>query len=345
MLYIRRRHLDLTCLEEPPEMPLQAILEYVADMGTLQGSGIDSDLPRFEFAHTNVSLFATSAEEALGGVTSLAFLAESESGEEHHAAFSNPELVTLAAAALFSRSSRVNPRVLVELLFPLAWYVHRSSALPIRIVAVVLSKNRRTASVAQPKEAVIKANATESGVTTSNARHSDLPSCDLLNQGRWIPAFGEVGIQPRLAFLTADWDLFRTTITSSPDRADLIRNAVAFLRDPKASTKSPSLKLQLFEAKGLTPPEIDMALKQAALNASEPPHPAGYPMVRHHSVGIGGTTSWIAGVVSGATTATNPFYYPPLHLPASIPFPQPLSSQHGNSSRIDCSDSVVPPRI
>ncbi|KAF8633657.1 hypothetical protein AX15_001306 [Amanita polypyramis BW_CC] len=48
------------------------------------------------------------------------------------------------------------------------------------------------------------------------------------------------------------------------DRQELVRNAVAFLTDPKTQTSPVSQRVQFLEAKGLTPLEIDLALKQAA---------------------------------------------------------------------------------
>lgn len=81
---------------------------------------------------------------------------------------------------------------------------------------------------------------------------------------------------------------------SSSDRQELIRNAVAFLADPKVlrlfyldflfyanftivQTQSSSLsqRVQFLETKGLTPVEIDMAMKQAALVGTVP-HPERY---------------------------------------------------------------------
>jgi len=73
---------------------------------------------------------------------------------------------------------------------------------------------------------------------------------------------------------------------SSPDRQELMRNAVAFLVDPKVrfgfiqicfltffifekTQASPvSQRIQFLEAKGLTPTEIDTAMKQAAYSSS-----------------------------------------------------------------------------
>lgn len=85
---------------------------------------------------------------------------------------------------------------------------------------------------------------------------------------------------------------------STPDRQELIRNAVAFLADPKVnrlyhshieyllkhllqSQMSPvSQRIQFLEAKGLTPAEIDLAHKQATFASAnqsvQAPYTASY---------------------------------------------------------------------
>lgn len=82
---------------------------------------------------------------------------------------------------------------------------------------------------------------------------------------------------------------------SSPDRQELIRNAVVFLGDPKVIVSSCSCldrslrsfiqaqasplaqRIQFLEAKGLTPPEIDIAIKQASLTTpQQTPYAPGY---------------------------------------------------------------------
>ncbi|KAF7320404.1 Pex14-N domain-containing protein [Mycena kentingensis (nom. inval.)] len=47
-------------------------------------------------------------------------------------------------------------------------------------------------------------------------------------------------------------------------RDDLIQNAVAFLNDPNTQASPFAQRIQFLEAKGLTPPEIDLAVRQAA---------------------------------------------------------------------------------
>ncbi|TEB34949.1 hypothetical protein FA13DRAFT_1660105, partial [Coprinellus micaceus] len=96
---------------------------------------------------------------------------------------------------------------------------------------------------------------------------------------------------------------FLCTTMSSPDRVELVRNAVAFLSDPKAQASPLAQKLQFLEAKGLSPPEVDMALKQAAINASGPA-PVGYPGAYNPYGPPPQRWDWrdyfITGVVSGA---------------------------------------------
>ncbi|KAG7099285.1 hypothetical protein E1B28_001144 [Marasmius oreades] len=62
------------------------------------------------------------------------------------------------------------------------------------------------------------------------------------------------------------------------NREELIRNAVAFLSDPKSQASPLTQRIQFLEAKGLTPPEIDLAIRQAATNQTAAAHPGfGYP--------------------------------------------------------------------
>ncbi|KAJ7103457.1 peroxisomal membrane anchor protein conserved region-domain-containing protein [Mycena belliarum] len=51
---------------------------------------------------------------------------------------------------------------------------------------------------------------------------------------------------------------------SSADRQDLVRNAVVFLNDPSSRASPLTQRIQFLEAKGLTPAEIDLAVRQAA---------------------------------------------------------------------------------
>ncbi|KAI0030648.1 peroxisomal membrane anchor protein conserved region-domain-containing protein [Vararia minispora EC-137] len=63
------------------------------------------------------------------------------------------------------------------------------------------------------------------------------------------------------------------------ERQDAVRNAVAFLNDPKTQNAPLAQRVQFLQAKGLTPAEIDAAIRQSAPNSSSGPQYAGpiYP--------------------------------------------------------------------
>ncbi|ODN77776.1 hypothetical protein L202_04906 [Cryptococcus amylolentus CBS 6039] len=63
----------------------------------------------------------------------------------------------------------------------------------------------------------------------------------------------------------------------SSDRQELLQNAVLFLNDPKVQSSSLISRIQFLESKGLTEPEIQQALNQAA----------GEPSVQAAGLGIG----------------------------------------------------------
>ncbi|KAG6902912.1 hypothetical protein C0995_010082 [Termitomyces sp. Mi166 len=60
-------------------------------------------------------------------------------------------------------------------------------------------------------------------------------------------------------------------------RQELVQNAVTFLADPKTQASPLAQRIQFLEAKGLTPQEIDMALKQATSNNSGSSYQQNYP--------------------------------------------------------------------
>ncbi|KAL1739849.1 hypothetical protein HDZ31DRAFT_48674 [Schizophyllum fasciatum] len=64
---------------------------------------------------------------------------------------------------------------------------------------------------------------------------------------------------------------------ATPPRQDLIQNAVAFLADPKAQSSSFAQRIQFLEAKGLTPAEIDIAMRQANSTAGPSYQPSFVP--------------------------------------------------------------------
>jgi len=56
------------------------------------------------------------------------------------------------------------------------------------------------------------------------------------------------------------------------DRQELIRNAVSFLTDPKTQVSPLAQRIQFLEAKGLTGPEIEEAMRQANSYGPHPSH-------------------------------------------------------------------------
>ncbi|KAH8988867.1 peroxisomal membrane anchor protein conserved region-domain-containing protein [Lactarius akahatsu] len=56
------------------------------------------------------------------------------------------------------------------------------------------------------------------------------------------------------------------------DKQELIRNAVAFLTDPKAQASPLAQRVQFLEAKGLTGPEIEEAMRLANSSGPHQPH-------------------------------------------------------------------------
>ncbi|KDR85058.1 hypothetical protein GALMADRAFT_233664 [Galerina marginata CBS 339.88] len=96
------------------------------------------------------------------------------------------------------------------------------------------------------------------------------------------------------------------------DRQELMRNAIAFLNDPKTQASPVTQRIQFLEAKGLTPAEIDLALKQAAYTGGIPsanaPYASSYPPNPYTVAHIPPRQRWdwrdyfITAVVSGAVT-------------------------------------------
>ncbi|PPQ64426.1 hypothetical protein CVT26_002133 [Gymnopilus dilepis] len=95
---------------------------------------------------------------------------------------------------------------------------------------------------------------------------------------------------------------------STPDRQELLNNAIAFLTDPKAQASPLTQRIQFLEAKGLTPPEIDLALKQATLRNANTSAPSGYPVPYGANPYMTPAQRWdwrdyfITGIISGAVT-------------------------------------------
>ncbi|GLB36219.1 putative peroxisomal membrane anchor protein (Pex14p) conserved region [Lyophyllum shimeji] len=97
---------------------------------------------------------------------------------------------------------------------------------------------------------------------------------------------------------------------STPNRQELVQNAVAFLADPKTQASPLTQRIQFLEAKGLTPQEIDIALKQAALSSPAPsyqtPYSGGYAPPVYSPTGMTVPHRWdwrdyfITAVLSGS---------------------------------------------
>ncbi|KAF8807467.1 hypothetical protein BYT27DRAFT_7256068 [Phlegmacium glaucopus] len=116
------------------------------------------------------------------------------------------------------------------------------------------------------------------------------------------------------------------------DRQELIRNAVAFLSDPKSQTSPITQRVQFLEAKGLTPAEIDIALKQAAFSAapSQAPYSNAYEP-NPYAVVPSSVSRWdwrdyfvtavISGTITyGAVTLFKKYLLPHLQPPTSTAY-------------------------
>ncbi|KAF7970580.1 hypothetical protein HWV62_23577 [Athelia sp. TMB] len=105
------------------------------------------------------------------------------------------------------------------------------------------------------------------------------------------------------------------------DRQELVRNAVAFLADPSAQASSLTQKVQFLEAKGLTAPEIEDALRLAGSNQTARPYQAPYQAPYGANYGASSfatpSTQWdwrdyfIATVVAGSAKYLLPNLRPP----------------------------------
>ncbi|PPQ71336.1 hypothetical protein CVT24_012077 [Panaeolus cyanescens] len=119
---------------------------------------------------------------------------------------------------------------------------------------------------------------------------------------------------------------------ATPDRQELVRNAVAFLSDPKTQASPVTQRIQFLEAKGLTPAEIDIALKQASAGQVAIPQPQyGSPYAMNQYAMPPPPQRWdwrdyfITAVVSGAVTygavsLFKKFLYPHLQPPTSTAY-------------------------
>ncbi|TNY19338.1 peroxisomal membrane anchor protein conserved region-domain-containing protein [Rhodotorula diobovata] len=81
----------------------------------------------------------------------------------------------------------------------------------------------------------------------------------------------------------------------SGDRAQLLASAVSFLRDPATASSPLAQRIAFLESKGLSQPDIELALQQAGNSAPAPPYPGAiaggrppYPTQAHSPYGPGG---------------------------------------------------------
>ncbi|KAJ7293654.1 hypothetical protein C8J57DRAFT_1429415 [Mycena rebaudengoi] len=93
---------------------------------------------------------------------------------------------------------------------------------------------------------------------------------------------------------------------ASPDRTELIRNAVVFLNDPNTRASPLAQRIQFLEAKGLTPSEIDLAVRQAAQGSASSYTPSyaqsPYPVLGPLPYRWDWRDYFITAVVSGTVT-------------------------------------------
>ncbi|KAJ7619105.1 hypothetical protein DFH06DRAFT_1482915 [Mycena polygramma] len=91
---------------------------------------------------------------------------------------------------------------------------------------------------------------------------------------------------------------------ASDSRQNLVRNAVVFLNDPKSQASPLTQRIQFLEAKGLTPAEIDLAIRQAAQGSSYAPAytQAPYPLMSPPPYRWDWRDYFITAVVSGTVT-------------------------------------------
>ncbi|KAK0208284.1 peroxisomal membrane anchor protein conserved region-domain-containing protein [Desarmillaria ectypa] len=117
---------------------------------------------------------------------------------------------------------------------------------------------------------------------------------------------------------------------STPDRQELLRNAVAFLSDPKSQASPLAQRIQFLESKGLNSQEIDIALRQSSNTSAPVSYPAPYPVSPFPTVP---STQWdwrdyfITAVVSGtitygAVTLFKKYLLPHLQPPSTTAYEQ-----------------------
>jgi len=122
---------------------------------------------------------------------------------------------------------------------------------------------------------------------------------------------------------------------ATQDRQELVRNAVSFLQDAQTQQAPFTQRVQFLEAKGLTPPEIQLALSQAGNQSSPAPQPV-YPQQYSGPLAFAGPhpqngwdwrdyfiTAVISGtVVYGATSLFRKYLLPHLRPPTATAYEQ-----------------------
>ncbi|PBK77281.1 hypothetical protein ARMSODRAFT_992371 [Armillaria solidipes] len=117
---------------------------------------------------------------------------------------------------------------------------------------------------------------------------------------------------------------------STPDRQELLRNAVVFLSDPKSQASPLAQRIQFLESKGLNSQEIDIALRQSSNTSAPVSYPAPYSVSPFPTAP---STQWdwrdyfITAVVSGtitygAVTLFKKYLLPHLQPPSTTAYEQ-----------------------
>ncbi|KIY72822.1 hypothetical protein CYLTODRAFT_428824 [Cylindrobasidium torrendii FP15055 ss-10] len=131
------------------------------------------------------------------------------------------------------------------------------------------------------------------------------------------------------------------------DRQDLIRNATAFLSDPQSQGSTFSQKVQFLESKGLTPPEIDMAFRQASpsppagpsYGASYPPPGFQYPQPSRWDWRDYFITAVVSGTLTyGAVTMFKKHLSPHLQPPSSTAYEQ---DRDALAAQFDAAEAIL----
>ncbi|TFY83598.1 hypothetical protein EWM64_g422 [Hericium alpestre] len=105
------------------------------------------------------------------------------------------------------------------------------------------------------------------------------------------------------------------------DRADLLNNAVAFLTDPKTQSSPLAQRVQFLEAKGLTAPEIEHAMRQAAAHNNSTAPMQAYQSPRHDLLISSQITAVVSGSIAyGAISLARKYLVPHLRPPTSTAY-------------------------